>query len=186
MLRGVFIYTNFLYICYMYTIKVNGSKEFKTEINKQTNQTLFGHLNGQEFAADIIKVREGVYHLLKDNVSYNLEIVKHVPEEKKMIVKINNTSYTLDIKDKYDDLLHSLGLDNLAAKKVNDIKAPMPGMVLNIMVSEGQEVKKGDALIVLEAMKMENILKSPTDGIIKKIAINKGVAVEKNQLLIQF
>ena len=62
----------------------------------------------------------------------------------------------------------------------------MPGMVLNILVTEGQEVKKGDALIVLEAMKMENILKSPTDGVIKKIAINKGVAVEKNQLLIQF
>jgi biotin carboxyl carrier protein len=112
--------------------------------------------------------------------------VKQVPEEKKMVVKINNTSYTLDIKDKYDDLLHSLGLDSLASKKVNDIKAPMPGMVLNILVTEGQEVKKGDALIVLEAMKMENILKSPTDGVIKKIAITKGIAVEKNQLLIQF
>jgi len=77
-------------------------------------------------------------------------------------------------------------LDSLASKKVNDIKAPMPGMVLNILVTEGQEVKKGDPLIVLEAMKMENILKSPTDGTIKKIAITKGIAVEKNQLLIQF
>ena len=103
-----------------------------------------------------------------------------------MDVKINNTSYSLDIKDKYDDLLHSLGLDSLASKKVNDIKAPMPGMVLNILVTEGQEVKKGDPILVLEAMKMENVLKSPTDGIIKKIAINKGVAVEKNQILIQF
>lgn len=170
----------------MYTITVNGSKEFKTELHKQNKDAISGSLNGKEFAADIIKVREGVYHLIKDNVSYNLEIVKHVPEEKKMVVKINNTSYTLDIKDKYDDLLHSLGLDNLATKKVNEIKAPMPGMVLNILVTEGQEVKKGDALIVLEAMKMENILKSPTDGIIKKIAITKGIAVEKNQLLIQF
>ena len=113
-------------------------------------------------------------------------MVKHIPEEKKLVVKINNTPYSLDIKDKYDDLLHSLGLDSLASKKVNDIKAPMPGMVLNILVTEGQEVKKGDGLIVLEAMKMENILKSPTDGVIKKIAITKGVAVEKNQLLIQF
>lgn len=170
----------------MYTIKVNNSKEFKTELNKQQNNAVSGSLNNEEFLADIIKVREGVYHLLKDGVSYNLEIVKHMPEDKKMVVKINNTSYALDIKDKYDDLLHSLGLDNLATKKVNDIKAPMPGMVLNILVNEGQEVKKGDALIVLEAMKMENILKSPTDGVIKKIAINKGVAVEKNQLLIQF
>jgi biotin carboxyl carrier protein len=138
------------------------------------------------FTANIIKVGDGLFHLIKDNASYNLEIVKRIPEEKKLVVKINNTSYTLDIKDKYDDLLHSLGLDNLTAKKVNEIKAPMPGMVLNILVSEGQEVKKGDALIVLEAMKMENILKSPSDGIIKKIAITKGVAVEKNQLLIQF
>ena len=60
------------------------------------------------------------------------------------------------------------------------------GRIERWYVSEGQEVKKGDALIVLEAMKMENILKSPSDGTIKKIAINKGVAVEKNQLLIQF
>jgi biotin carboxyl carrier protein len=169
----------------MYTIKVNGNKEFKTEF-KQQNGSLAGTLNGVDFSANIIKVRDGVYHLLKDNVSYNLEVVKHIPEEKKLVVKVNNTTYTLDIKDKYDDLLHSLGLDSLATKKVNDIKAPMPGMVLNILVTEGQEVKKGDGLIVLEAMKMENILKSPTDGVIKKIAINKGVAVEKNQLLIQF
>ena len=169
----------------MYTIKVNGNKEFKTELIAKNND-ITGTLNGKEFKADIIKVRDGVYHLLKDNVSYNLEVVKHMPEEKKLFVKINNTTYTNDIKDKYDDLLHSLGLDALASKKVNDIKAPMPGMVLNVLVTEGQEVKKGDGLIVLEAMKMENILKSPTDGVIKKIAITKGVAVEKNQLLIQF
>jgi biotin carboxyl carrier protein len=170
----------------MYTIKVNSSKEFKTELNKQTNNKFSGVINGNEFSTDIIKVREGIYHLIKDNRSYNLELVKIIADEKKLFVKINNTSYTLNVKDKYDELLHSLGLDSLAAKKVNDIKAPMPGMVLNILIAEGQEVKKGDALIILEAMKMENILKSPTDGVIKKIAINKGVAVEKNQILIQF
>ncbi len=170
----------------MYTVKVNGQKEFKAELTSEKNNTIIGSINTKEFAANIIKVREGVYHLIKDNASYNLEVVKHMPEEKKLVVKINNTSYTLDIKDKYDDLLHSLGLDSLASKKVNDIKAPMPGMVLNILVAEGQEVKKGDPLIVLEAMKMENILKSPTDGTVKKIAITKGIAVEKNQLLIQF
>lgn len=169
-----------------YTIKVNGTTEFKTDINKQNGTSITGVLNGNNISADIIKVRDGVYHLIKNNESYNLEIVKHIPEEKKLSVKINNTVYALDIKDKYDDLLHSLGLDSLASKKVNDVKAPMPGMVLNILVTEGQEVKKGDPLIVLEAMKMENILKSPSDGTVKKIAINKGIAVEKNQLLIQF
>lgn len=170
----------------MYTIKVNSNSEFKTEITKQNNSTFSGELNGIIFSADIVKIKDGFYHLLKDNKSYTLELVKSIPEEKKIIVKINNTSYTLDVKDKYDNLLHSLGLDSMATKKVNDIKAPMPGMVLNILVEEGQTIKKGDPLIVLEAMKMENILKSPTDGVIKKIAAVKGTAVEKNQLLIQF
>ncbi len=170
----------------MYTIKLNSETSFKTELKKETNNVFSGTLNGKNFLVDIIKIREGVYHLIRNNISYNLELVKIVSEEKKLLVKINNTPYELDVKDKYDELLHSLGLDNLATKKVNDIKAPMPGMVLNILVTEGQEVKKGDALIILEAMKMENILKSPTDGVIKKIAINKGIAVEKNQLLVQF
>jgi biotin carboxyl carrier protein len=170
----------------MYTIKVNDNTEYKAEITKQESNLISVILNNQNHTADIIPVRQGVYHLIRDDKSYNLEIVNHLPEEKKLSVKINNTVYNLGIKDKYDDLLHSLGLDLLSTKKVNDVKAPMPGMVLNILVAEGQEVKKGDALIVLEAMKMENVLKSPTDGTIKKIAINKGVAVEKNQLLIQF
>jgi len=169
----------------MYTLTTN-QQSYKTSIEKTEGSKISGNINDLPFNVDIVKVREDVYSILKDGKSYKVELVKHLPEDKKLVVKVNNTSYTLDIKDKYDELLHSLGLDNLAAKKVNDIKAPMPGMVLNILVTEGQEVKKGDALIVLEAMKMENILKSPTDGIIKKIAITKGVAVEKNQLLIQF
>jgi biotin carboxyl carrier protein len=170
----------------MYTIKVNDGSEFKVETKTTSGNNIEGKLNNALFSSEIIKVRDGVYHLIKDYKSYTLEIVKHISEEKKLYVKINNTPYTLSIKDKYDELLHNLGLDNLAVKKVNDVKAPMPGMVFKILVEEGQEIKKGDPLIVLEAMKMENVLKSPTDGAIKKIAVTKGVAVEKNQILIQF
>ncbi len=77
-------------------------------------------------------------------------------------------------------------MDSLNSSKVNEVKAPMPGLVLDIRVSEGDEVKKGDPILVLEAMKMENIIKSPTDGVIKKINVKKGLAVEKNQVLINF
>ena len=83
-------------------------------------------------------------------------------------------------------MLHSLGMDNLTNQKVSDLKAPMPGLVLDIEVREGEQVKKGDALLILEAMKMENVIKSPSDGVIKKIAVNKGEAVEKNQLILNF
>jgi biotin carboxyl carrier protein len=77
-------------------------------------------------------------------------------------------------------------MSNASAQKVNDLKAPMPGLILQIAVNEGDIVKKGDTLLILEAMKMENVLKAQGDGIIKKIAVNKGDRVEKNHLLIKF
>jgi biotin carboxyl carrier protein len=169
----------------MYSITVNGSKTFKTEIKKAGN-AFEGLLNGAFTKGDIIRVNEYQYHVLLNNKSYNIDFVKLNTEEKTLVLKVNAVKYILQVKDKYDELLQNLGLDSLTTKKINDIKAPMPGMVLNILVKEGDAVKKGDALLVLEAMKMENILKSPNDGIIKKIAAIKGAAVEKGQLLIQF
>ena len=72
------------------------------------------------------------------------------------------------------------------AKKINEIKSPMPGLIFEVAVSIGQEVKEDDSLLVLEAMKMENNLTSPTDGIVKAIHIKKGDAVDKGTLLIEF
>ena len=62
----------------------------------------------------------------------------------------------------------------------------MPGLVLDILVEPGQTIHKGEAVLILEAMKMENIIKSPVDGTIKSIGINKGNAVEKNEILVNF
>lgn len=169
----------------MYNVKVNNSNSFKTDL--KLNETLFeGSLNEQLIKGDFIKINDYQYHLIYNNTSYNIDVVKLNPAEKTIVLKINSIKYTLELKDKYDTLLQSLGMDSGASKKVNQIKAPMPGMVLNVLVNEGSEVKKGDVLLVLEAMKMENMLKSPADGIVKKVAVQKGNAVEKNQLLIQF
>ena len=77
-------------------------------------------------------------------------------------------------------------MDSLQSKKISDLKAPMPGLVVEVAVVDGQEVSKGDRLVVLEAMKMENILKAPADAIIKKVNVKKGSTVEKNEMLILF
>lgn len=169
----------------MYKISVNGKNPLKTELKTKSSDVI-GTLNNIPTEASIIETGKGEYHLIYNNKSYNFLIVKADFTEKKLTVKVNGKKFNVDVKDKFDELLHNLGMDNVSSKKVNDIKAPMPGMVLNILVGEGQEVKKGDSLLVLEAMKMENILKSPADGIVKKIVATKGTAVEKNQLLIQF
>ena len=168
----------------MYKVKVNEKNEHAVEFANKALTS--GSVNGEPFECDIIEVKKGSFHVIKDNRSYNVEVVKANPEEKSFTVSVNGNRYNLSVKDKYDDLLHSLGMDNLAGSKVNEIKAPMPGLVLNVVVEEGSAVKKGDPVIVLEAMKMENILKSPADGTVKKINVKKGMAVEKNQVLINF
>ena len=145
-----------------------------------------GTIDGKAFEWDVIEVKNGSFHVIKENRSYNVEVIKADSTEKSFLVSVNGNKYQLNVKDKFDELLKSLGFDDLNAKKVNEVKAPMPGLVLDVRVSEGDTVKKGDAILVLEAMKMENIIKSPTDGIIKKINVKKGLAVEKNQVLINF
>ncbi|PCJ01184.1 MAG: acetyl-CoA carboxylase biotin carboxyl carrier protein subunit [Flavobacteriales bacterium] len=169
----------------MGAIKVvrEGEKEFNVELDKDLNS---GLLNGETFNWDVIKIKENTYHIIKDNKSYNLEVLSIKPEEKSFFIKVDGIKYQFNAKDKYDELLHSLGMDNLASKKVSDLKAPMPGLVLEVSVEGGQQVSKGDALLILEAMKMENVIKSPTDGVIKSISINKGETVEKNQLILNF
>lgn len=64
------------------------------------------------------------------------------------------------------------------------IKAPMPGTINDIKTSEGQSVKAGDVLIILEAMKMENELMSPIDGVVKQIAVTKGASVSSGDVLV--
>ncbi|MGZ3862415.1 MAG: biotin/lipoyl-containing protein [Bacteroidia bacterium] len=165
----------------MYKIKVNNNTDLNFEKKDNTWQ-----LNGKDFVFDMIENTPTSFHVLKDNKSYNAEIVSHNAAEKTLQIKVNQTTYNVSVKDKYDELLHQLGLDKAMTNKLTNIKAPMPGLVLNILVADGAEVKKGDALIVLEAMKMENILKAPADAKVKAVAVKKGMAVEKNQVLIEF
>lgn len=167
----------------MLKVKVNNKKiEHTIVLDSQTS----GTIDDKAFAWDVIEVKKGSFHVIKDYKSYNVEVIKEDETEKSFLVSINGNKYQLNVKDRFDELLISLGFDDLSAKKINEIKAPMPGLVLEVRVAEGDTVKKGDPILVLEAMKMENSIKSPTDGIVKKIHVKKGVAVEKNQVLINF
>src|ERR1035437_3214637 len=166
----------------MLKVTVNNKKEHTIVLTNSNG----GTIDENTFLWDVIEVKDGSFHIIKNNKSYNVEVIKADAVEKSFLISVNGNKYQLNVKDKYDALLKSLGLDTLNSKKVNELKAPMPGLVLDVRVSEGDTVKKGDPILVLEAMKMENIIKSPTDGVIKKINVKKGLAVEKNQVLINF
>jgi acetyl/propionyl-CoA carboxylase alpha subunit len=105
---------------------------------------------------------------------------------KNSVLKINGQRIELNAKDRFDLLLERLGMSNAAATKVNELKAPMPGLIVDIRVEPGQTVQKGDPLLVLEAMKMENILKAPADGTIGSLKVSLRDNVQKGQVLVQF
>ncbi len=135
---------------------------------------------------DAVSVENSKFHVLKDNNPYLAEIISTDFIAKKYTVKVNSNTYSVVISDSLDILIKEMGFEIGGTKKVNIIKAPMPGLILEINVIVGQEVKENDPLLILEAMKMENSFLSPRDGIIKSIAVVIGVAVNKGQLLIEF
>jgi biotin carboxyl carrier protein len=98
----------------------------------------------------------------------------------------NNQKYSAKITEPMDELLKSMGLENALVQKISEVKAPMPGLVLDVLVSPGDSVEIGQKILVLEAMKMENAIKSPTAGVVASINVSKGQAVDKNYILIRF
>jgi biotin carboxyl carrier protein len=164
----------------MYKVSVNEQTPIQIHFNE--GEPFFNNENAK---IDLQKTGYNAFNILQNNKSYNAEIVSINAEEKILTIRVNNNIYSVSVKDRFDILLQQMGMGDAAIKKANDLKAPMPGLVLKINVTEGQAIKKGDSLLILEAMKMENILKAAGDGIIKSIKINIKDTVEKGQLLIQ-
>ena len=138
------------------------------------------------FDCDIVRISEKLYHVIWKKRSFTIEVVESNVAEKTFKLLINGQPYETSVKDQFDLLLEGLGMQASSVKKINNLKAPMPGLIQSIAVEPGQQVQKGDTLLVLVAMKMENIIKSSGDGVVKTLKIIPGEIVEKNQVLIEF
>jgi biotin carboxyl carrier protein len=124
----------------------------------------------------------GHFHVLRDNRSWKVEVLDvhdHV-----CTLRVDGRLFNIQLADRYERLVQQLGLTVGGSSKMNVLKAPMPGLVLQVAVEPGQTVQKGDTLVILEAMKMENVLKASGDGIIKSIYVQKGATIDKGQLLL--
>jgi biotin carboxyl carrier protein len=165
----------------MFQAKVNQGENFTIEKKEETIL-----LDGKEFKMDLSEITKGYFHILKDNVSITAEVVSADVEHKTFQIKVNGNIHEVTLKGKIDLLLDKMGISSQDDNTLKDIKAPMPGLILDILVSVGDEISKGNQLMILEAMKMENVLKATGDGIVKAIEVVKGQSVEKNQVLINF
>lgn len=143
-------------------------------------------LNGETFDGNIVQLSPTQYHVIWHERSFSIEIIDHVPSEKKTTFRINGQLLTTTAQDRFDLLLESMGMGQALITKINEVKAPMPGLIQSVAVHVGDTVHKGDTLLVLVAMKMENTIKAPGEGTVKAIRAEPGSTVEKNQVLIEF
>jgi len=142
-------------------------------------------IDGEKTTIDLVKLLDNKFHILQNHKSYNLEVIHADYKLKRFSIKVNNNIYDINLQTELDILLDKMGMSSVSDEKMDNVKAPMPGLVLDILVEAGQTINKGDNLLVLEAMKMENIIKASGTGVVKNIKVNKKDAVEKNQLLIE-
>jgi biotin carboxyl carrier protein len=166
----------------IYNVKVD-EKDYTLEIVEEQKSFKI-RMNGRTFAIDNQVIgNDRLNLLLKDNVPYEVLLSKDADGYQ---CWLNSRLANCQVVDEKAARFASLMGANSAQKKRARLRAPMPGLVVRIEVEPGQEVKRGDSLLVVEAMKMENELKAPYAGKIKDIKVTQGQAVEKNQVLLEF
>lgn len=125
--------------------------------------------------------------IILDNNKSKLVSVKEVNHElKRYQIQIDGRTYQVQISDAVDQQILKMNLKSKKSNQLKELRAPMPGLVRQVNVQVGDQVDSGDALFILEAMKMENVLKSPVNGIISDLFVKPGESVEKNQILLSF
>ncbi len=147
----------------------------------QVGQQSFSLSEADVQKLDLVE-RAGSFHLLDQDKKFKIELIS--AEEKTLILKVNEAFYTVQISDTVDQMVQQMGLDKPAEVKMTDVKAPMPGLILDILVEAGTKVSAGDSLLVLEAMKMENVIKAVGEGVVQSIEKEKGATVEKSEVII--
>ena len=143
-------------------------------------------IDGKDTNIDLVKILDNKFHILENHKSYNLEVLHADYVTKRFSIKVNNNIYDLNLQNELDLLFNKIGMSSESADKMDNVKAPMPGLVLDVLVEIGQTVNKGDNLLILEAMKMENVFKASGDAVIKSIKVSERQAVEKGEELIAF
>lgn len=135
---------------------------------------------------DLIREGESRWHLLHQGQSYHIEVEEARYADKIFILRVNGFRHEVRLADPYDVLIDKLGLAKKVVHAVNEVKAPMPGLIRELQVRVGDTVEEGQAVLILEAMKMENVIKSPAQGTVREILTDVGSPVEKGQVMVIF
>lgn len=165
----------------MFKVKLSDTRELGVQKMES------GYLVDREaIVADIQRPTPHTYAIRWKNRDYDVVVQAFDEREQRLKLRVNGKLVYLKLQSAEDEMLEKIGLDRDALMKVEDIKAPMPGLVHAVHVAPGDSVEEGQPLLILEAMKMENVIKSPAAGTVEAVNIAPGETVEKNQLMISF
>src|SRR5688572_15556099 len=159
----------------------NDVKTYKVK----TNGFLFSFTKDEIDEADLVELSPVSFNLIRGHRCSNAKLLEANATAKRLKIEIEGETFDIEIKDELEQVLDQMGFGKASFKQVKEIKSPMPGLVLEIAVTDGQEVREGDKLLILEAMKMENSIMIHTSAIIKKVSVTAGQAVEKGQVLVE-
>lgn len=158
------------------------NRSVQAEILEQKEDKLKISIDGKLYDLDVRKVEPGIYSLLYKGRSYEMHISAG-PEKNEYNVQLNGHAWDIQILDE-ELRFHRSHNNGKVENGMRIIFSPMPGKVVKIPVSPGDEVKEGQTLIIISAMKMESEYKAPVDGKIKEILTEEGAIIEGNQTLI--
>jgi pyruvate carboxylase subunit B len=158
-----------------------GEKKFDVDINGDDPGIV---VNGRKVTVDHKRFKGGKLHsILADNVKFEFDLER---SNGGYDIWHSKGSMFAEVTDEKTNRLRKLMGETGGAGKLAQLKAPMPGLVVAVQVEPGQEIKRGDGLVIVEAMKMENELKATGAGKVKEIKVKQGQAVEKNEVLVVF
>ena len=147
---------------------------------KRTDDTVNAVVDGREYTLDVSQPEPGLY-VLRDGSKKNVAFVSNLADGTSQ-VSLNN--HTIDVKLTDPKRLRGSSVDADQAGGAAEIKTAMPGKVVRILKAVGDEVLKGEGVIVVEAMKMQNEMKSPKDGVIKEIHVSESDTVSAGDVLV--
>lgn len=160
-------------------IKINDRTALVEVISREGDKVIIS-IDGKKYEADVVMVEKGVYSIIIDHKSHNIELIN--TDSKNYLVNTYSKSYDVEIIDSESKYQKSRKrADN---EQGSVISSPMPGKVVKILVKVGDEVKAGDTVVIVSAMKMESEYKVKQDRIIREIKVKEGDIIQANQPLV--
>ena len=153
-------------------------KQYLVEVIDEKHVSVDGTLYNVDFES---VSGQPVFSLIVDGKSHEAYVQEG---DDNWQVLMRGRLYPVKVEDEREKRLRAAAGGGVAETGEYHLKAPMPGLVIAVLVAEGQEVKKGQVLLILESMKMQNELKSPRDGKISRIRVKPGESVEQRQALL--